>query len=343
MKDSLSFLRRFGLDGFILALFLCIFLAWVCPWPGSADGAFSLSSLAGWGVSVIFFFYGLRLDWEKIRVGLADYRVHVLIQVATFVLFPLLMLPVVYYFGRFTDGTYDTLWLGVFFLAALPSTVSSSVVMVNIARGNVTAAIFNASVSSLLGVFLTPLWMQIWVSAGGTMPLSSVLFSLILQVFVPVTAGILLHRPLGWFSHKYDRPLRRCDQAIILLIVYTSFCHSFAGKMFAGVTPWKLLALVAGMAGLFFTVYGLLYLLCRLLRLSREDRITVMFCGSKKSLVHGSAMSRVLLEDAGRAGVLLLPTMVYHAMQLIIVSAIARKFNAQQDTPAAQRQDTSCL
>lgn len=52
---------------------------------------------------------------------------------------------------------------GRLFLATLPSTVSSSVVMVSIAGGNMAAAIFNASVSSLIGVFVTPLWMGIFL------------------------------------------------------------------------------------------------------------------------------------------------------------------------------------
>ncbi len=328
MQNPLTFLKRFGLDTFILLLFLCIFLAWLDPRPGSSRDLFSLSTVANYGVSVIFFFYGLRLNWEKIRTGLADFRLHVLIQLATFVLFPLLILPLMFMFGRQAEGGYDTLWLGIFFVAALPSTVSSSVVMVNIARGNVTAAIFNASISSLLGVFLTPLWMQIFISASGGMPLSGVLVSLTLQVILPVTAGILLHGALGWFSQKYDRTLRRCDQGIILLIVYTAFCHSFSENMFAGFTFQKLAVLAAGMVALFFAVFTILLGLCRVLRFPREDTVTVLFCGSKKSLVHGTVMSRVLLKDASQAGILLLPIMIYHALQLMIVSVIARKLGS---------------
>lgn len=62
-----SLLKRFGLDGFILSLFGAIFLAWLYPGVGANDGAFSLSTAANVGVSLIFFFYGLRLNWEKIR------------------------------------------------------------------------------------------------------------------------------------------------------------------------------------------------------------------------------------------------------------------------------------
>ncbi|MDO4550456.1 MAG: bile acid:sodium symporter family protein [Planctomycetia bacterium] len=332
MKFLIShFMKRIGLDLFILLLFFVILLAWINPLPGSSQDLFSLHTLATWGVSAIFFFYGLRLDRKKIYHGISDFRLHLLIQLTTFLLFPLLVLPFMSFFGHNADGNPDTLWLGIFFLAALPSTVSSSVVMVNIARGNVTAAIFNASISSLLGVFLTPLWMHLWLFTSAEVPLTSILFSLIIQVIVPILAGMFLHHSLGWFAIKYDKTLKKMDQGIILLIIYTSFCHSFSENMFAGFTFLRLLTLIAGMLSLFLTIYTLISFFCRLFHFKKKDRITALFCGSKKSLVHGTVMSRVILHDPSLAGILLMPTMIYHAMQLILISVIASKMLS--DTP----------
>ncbi|MDO4576159.1 MAG: bile acid:sodium symporter family protein [Planctomycetia bacterium] len=307
---------------FVLCLLIVIGVAWFYPEMGSGAG---LAAIANWGVSVIFFFYGLRLNWVKICEGLSNLRLHVVVHLATFVLFPLLVLPFAWYF-RNAEENLRLLWLGTFFLATLPSTVSSSVVMVNLARGNVPAAIFDASISSLLGVFLTPLWMQVFVASSGEgKSLGPVVVSLVLQVIVPVVLGIVLHRGLGWFSQRYDKTLRQFDQAVILLIVYTSFCHSFSEKMFAGMSFHTLLVCTVGLVALFFLVYGILHVVCRLLKFSREDTITTLFCGSKKSLVHGTVMSQVILADPRLAGILILPTMIYHAMQLLVVSVIARR------------------
>jgi len=333
---------RFLPDCFVSSLFIAIFLAWCCPPLGSSTGTFSLSNAAHWGISVIFFFYGLRLNGEKIRSGLANGRLHLLTQGATFILFPLLIWGIVSAFGLIPRsdpfGTVSAaLWLGVFFLAALPSTVSSSVVMVNIAGGNLPAAIFNASLSSLFGVFITPIWMRIYLNAdtGGT-ALVPTLISLTVQVILPVGLGILLNRRLGWFSQKYDRALRRFDQSIIWLIVYTSFCHSFQEEMFDGFSWQTLVLMTAGLVLLFFAVYALIGFLSRLMRFSRQDRITALFCGSKKSLVHGTVMSAVLLADPKLAGLLILPTMIYHAMQLLIVGIIARRYQAAGKNNAQQ-------
>ena len=315
-------LARAGFDSFLLALVGVIVLAAWRPQYGTDEAPLPLAEIANYGVSLIFFFYGLRLSPAKLREGLGNWRLHVVVQLATFVVFPLLVLAG---YGLFARDSTRLLWLGTFYLAALPSTVSSSVVMVSIAGGNLPGAIFNASISSLVGVFVTPLWMGVFLTAQAEgYDLWSVIGKLALQVVVPVVLGILLHGKLGAFAERNRKPLRLFDQAIILLIVYTSFCESFARKLFAGYRTADLVLLSAAMLGLFFAVYGLVHVASRLLGFNRADRITALFCGSKKSLVQGTVMSRVLFPDPNVVGIVLLPIMLYHALQLLAASIIAQ-------------------
>lgn len=315
-------LVRAGFDWFLLALIGMIVLAWLWPEGGMDREAFSLGDVATYGVSLIFFFYGLRLSPEKLRAGLGSWRLHLVVQAATFLLFPLLIMPL----HSFFEGTSgELLWLGVFYLAALPSTVSSSVVMVSIAGGNIPAAIFNASISSLVGVFLTPLWMGLYLSAGsGDFDMGQIMGKLVLQVLLPVALGIGLHRYWGDFAERNRKRLRIFDQIIILIIVYTSFSESFARNMFSGYNISDLVLLGIAMLGLFFLVYGIIHLASRFLGFGPADRITAIFCGSKKSLVHGTVMSKVLFPDANMVGIILLPIMIYHALQLLASSVIAQ-------------------
>ena len=364
------FLKRLGLDGFISALFLAILAAWLYPEPGAYQGSFSLSKLSTFCVSVIFFFYGLRLNWTKLRQGLSNVKMHAVVLLASFVFFPTLVLAVMTLSGKtpsqddvaamqsvavvvnenrvepvaeVEDVALDVpsdapsvgakksqelgIWLGIFFLATLPSTVSSSVVMTNIAKGNVPAAIFDASVSSLLGVFITPLWMNIFIDAqSGGRDLGAVLLTLVGQVIIPLTLGVFLNRYWGEFARRHEKKLGRFDQSSIVLIVYVSFCTSFKEKMFSDLSVSSLVKLALGMAALFFAVYLVIYLVCKLLRFNREDMIATLFCGSKKSLVHGVTTSRAIVSAPHLLGVIILPTMIYHAMQLVFVSALAQSF-----------------
>lgn len=319
--------KRAGLDEFTFALIGMIILAYLWPAPGVVEGALSLSAIANYGVSIIFFFYGLGLNPEKLQAGLGNWRLHIVVHTTTFIVFPVLVLLCR---GFFDTDEGELLWLGVFYLAALPSTVSSAVVMVSIAGGNIPAAIFNASISSLIGVFVTPLWMGLVMQAAeSSFDFWSVIGKLILQVLLPVMIGIILHAKLGAFAEKYRRKLRYFDQSIILLIVYTSFCKSFAGDMFQGYHTIDLLLLGAGMVVLFILVYLFTNGVSRLFHFSREDRITFVFCGSKKSLVHGTVMAKVLFAGSSIMGIILLPIMLYHAFQLIAASIIAQSMARQ--------------
>jgi solute carrier family 10 (sodium/bile acid cotransporter), member 7 len=330
--------KRGGLDGFLLALLTMIGLAYLWPYPGMRTSPVPLAQISTWAVSIIFFFYGLRLSPEKLRAGLVNWKLHAIVHVSTFVLFPLLALACR---PLFKTHESQIIWIGIFFLTALPSTVSSSVVMVSIAKGNIPAAIFNSSVSSLIGVFVTPLWMGLVLETGttsqtghGHFDLGSVVGKLALQVLLPVVAGILLNKRWGHLAEKHKKYIRYFDQFSILLIVYTSFCESFGDHLFNGFALKDVVLLGVGMLSMFFAIYYLLTLICNLLGFNREDRITAVFCGSKKSLVQGAVMSKVLFSGA-QAGVMLLPIMIYHALQLIAASVLAQRLAKETDETVA--------
>jgi sodium/bile acid cotransporter 7 len=315
-------LRRAGLNNFFFLLVGMIFLAKFFPSWGTTDSPLPLKTITGIGISVIFFFYGVKLNPNKLKEGLSNWKLHLVVQATTFLVFPFVVLLLYWIWGD--EGSY--LWLGTFYLAALPSTVSSSVVMVSIAGGNLPAAIFNASISSMVGIFITPLWMDLMLpEAAVSFDLSSTVIRLSLQILLPVTIGLMLHHRLIGFVNKNQLSLKNFDQGIILLIVFTAFAESFAEDMFAGHSASTLLGLGGLMLGFFFVMLALMYGISQGLGFSREDTITVMFCGSKKSLVQGAVMGRVMFPDPVVFGIILLPLMIYHALQLMAGSALAQR------------------
>lgn len=227
----IQLLAKVGINGFFFCLIGMIGLAYLFPSFGTEQSPLHLPQIAEYGVSVIFFFYGLKLSPEKLKKGLSNWKLHLLIQLTTFVFFPLVIIGL----GKVLPiDTSSLLWTGVFYLAALPSTVSSSVVMVAIAGGNLPAAIFNASISSIIGIFITPLWMSsVLEQQDANFDVTHVIIRLCLEVLLPVVLGFLLHKKMGKWTEKYNSALRLFDQSIILLIVYTSFCESFTGNMFS--------------------------------------------------------------------------------------------------------------
>ncbi|WP_019948147.1 bile acid:sodium symporter family protein [Hymenobacter aerophilus] len=332
-----AFLRRAGLlDWFLPALAAVVGLAYVVPELGSPASPLPWDALNTGGVALVFFLYGLKLSLSSLRNGTRNWRLHLVVQATTFLLFPLLALAVRPLFG---GAQGQLLWPSIFFLCVLPSTVSTSVVMVSMGRGNVPAAIFNASLSALLGIALTPLWVRAVLHPGGegTAGLAGLVLSLAWQVVLPVGAGMLLNPRFGEWAGRQKARLRVLDQVVILSIVFTSFCESFAGGVFRSYAPATVALLGVGMVGLYFAVFGLVAGASRLLGFPAPDRTTAIFCGSKKSLVHGSVFASLLFPGTAATGALLLPLMLYHALQIVLASIMAQQFGraAAHAEPAA--------
>ncbi|MGO1244462.1 MAG: bile acid:sodium symporter family protein [Sphingobacterium sp.] len=311
-------------DTFIIALFVFILLAYFSPQLYLWGQGKVLSSITLIGVSLIFFFYGLKLSLPNLKSGLRNWRMHLVIQGATFVLFPLLVLL---FYPMISSSIQEDFWLSFFFLATVPSTVSSSVVMVSIAQGNISSSIFNASVSGLIGVAITPLWMQFFLDFGHVNVLMDVYWGLIKEIIIPVIVGLLLQPYLGEFAMRHSKGLANFDKLVILLIVYGSFAESFVSGVFNTVEPTYLAGVFVGVVAMFVMVYGVLYWLSTaVFHFNLEDRITVLFCGSKKSLTHGTVFGKFLFVNSSAAGLYFLPLMIFHAFQILVITFIAQRY-----------------
>ena len=157
---------------------------------------------------------------------------------------------------------------------------------------------------------------------------------LLLKVLLPLILGLLLNPLLKKIVDKYIRLIGHFDQLIILLIVYESFSEAFVRQLFSSVSPvvFALITIVA--VCLFFVVYTILLRITKLLRFSREDTIATTFCGSKKSLVHGSLFVLVLGIPETQKVIFLLPIMIYHSFQLFYVSWLANRLGqGKSSTP----------
>ena len=307
---------------------LLIAMILLAYWLPGIEKLIPLNEISTYGISGIFFFYGLKLNPEKMKEGLSNWKLHALIQAATFFIFPLLVLCILPFIH---SEEHFTLWLAVFFLAALPSTVSSSVVMVSIAKGNIPGAIFNASISGLIGIAVTPLWIGLFLESGeNALDLGEIVVSLIMKILLPVLLGMILHRYWGEFANRHKKQLTMFDKSVILIIVYKSFSTSFSSGIFKGITLLELSVVGFGVIALFFGVYFLIYFTSNKLKFNREDRITALFCGSKKSLVHGSVFSSVLFSGMSSAGIFLVPIMIYHAFQLFFISILAQRMSSDE-------------
>jgi sodium/bile acid cotransporter 7 len=237
------------------------------------------------------------------------------VQGSTFLLFPLLGLGLLRVAGARLSPDLST---GLFFLCAIPSTVSSSVALTAAARGDVAVAVFNATLSSLLGVLLTPLWLSLVLGTSGhAFPFGAVVLDLTLWLVLPLALGQVMRPLLASYAARQKARINAADRSTILLLVYTSFCDSVAGGVWQrGVTAISLA--VAAAALLLGVALGLTWLAGRALGFERAERIAALFCGSKKSLASGVPMARLIFGAQPGLALILLPLMIYHPLQLVV-------------------------
>jgi len=308
---------------FLLLLIVMVLLAKLIPFHESYNQYFNLVGFIDWGIAGIFLLYGLKLNLKEVVKDISNWKLHLLIQSGTFILFPLLVLI---FYPLVKDSEYYNIWLSIFFLACLPSTVSSSVVMVSIAKGNVTSAIFNASISGLIGIIITSLLMSFFLTSDSSSgDQSEIIQQLLLKVLLPIILGVLLNPFLKKWVAKYSNIIAEFDRLIILLIVYESFSTAFVENVFVSVPSIVFVVLASSVVFLFFTVYHILKRIATQLKFKPKDIITTTFCGSKKSLVHGSLFLLVLGIPDDQKVLFLLPVMIYHSFQLFYVSWLANK------------------
>lgn len=316
-------------DPFILVLLAVVALAALFP----ASGAFGdvLGVVTKIAIALLFLLYGVRLSPTDAWHGLRHWRLHLLVLGATFVAFPLLGIAArVLVPSVLTPGLYT----GVLMLCLVPSTVQSSIAFTSIARGNVPAAIVSASLSNILGVVLTPLLVVLLVHTSGAARVDgSAILDIVLQLLLPFVLGQLLRPLLSGFVTRHEVVTKTFDRGSILLVVYTAFSLSMTEHVWSTVSPWRLAAVIAVCAALLAIMLGVTVGVARLARLSRADMTVLLFCGSKKSLASGLPMTLVLFGSG--AGLIMLPLIIFHQLQLLACAAIASRMSRAEPEPSS--------
>lgn len=312
-------------EWFLVALFSMILLASLWPALGRTGGLLHLDALSDGGVALIFFLTGLGLSLKELGGGLLRWRVHLLVQLSTFVMFPLLGVALTLAFSRWLP---PDLALGFAYLCALPSTISSSIAMTAMARGNVPVAIFNATLSSLMGIVLTPAILVFTAHVGGHGGLSFVdaVIKLGRLVALPLAVGQLSRPLLAAWHHRNKRYTVYVDRIVILLLVLGAFSDSVDGGLWHNYGVELLVEALIGAALLLVAALSLTRWVAHRLHLAPEDEIAAVFCGSKKTLASGIPMAKLIFGASPALGLIVLPIMFYHQLQLIACSVLAGRY-----------------
>jgi sodium/bile acid cotransporter 7 len=289
--------------------------------PCHGAGAEFFDWLTNAAIILLFFLYGVKLSRKSVVEGFLNWRLQSMVFAFTFIWFPLIIPLLRPLFEPMVGGA---LFMGLVYVACLPSTVQSSIAFTSVAGGNVPAAVCSASVSSLLGVFLTPLLVGILFATDGSgaqVGLDTVL-KICYQILLPFIAGQLSQPLLRKWVLGHKTLIGWNDKTTIWLVVYTAFSNATSGGYWQQLEAMRLGGLVVVCTVILLLTFAATWYSSKLLGFNREDRITIVFCGSKKSLAVGAPMMMAIFGTLDNN--LLLPLMVFHQVQLMLCAHLAR-------------------
>ncbi|MBC2886632.1 bile acid:sodium symporter [Ochrobactrum sp. CM-21-5] len=323
---------RFLPDKFTSMLIVTILFASVLPVHGEFAEWFGWATKIA--VGLLFFLHGARLSREAVLAGITHWKLHLAVLSSTFILFPILGLAAGWAIPGLSQSAFYT---GILYLCVLPSTVQSSIAFTSIAGGNVSAAIVSASASNIFGMFLTPMLVGLLfaVKGGGGISVDA-LESILLQLLAPFVLGQILQPLIGNFVRRHNKALGFVDRGSILMVVYLAFSEAVVEGLWRTVS-WDDLGMMVGVSIVLLvfvmlaTWYG-----SKWCGFNHADRITIMFCGSKKSLASGAPMASAIFAGAN-VGSIVLPLMLFHQIQLMACAVLARRLADHKRNVAAEK------
>jgi solute carrier family 10 (sodium/bile acid cotransporter), member 7 len=318
-------LSRFGIDPYLIALVATVALASLLPVHGL--GAEIMDKAVYAAVALLFFLYGARLSPRAVVDGLLHWRLQAVVFSSTFALFPLLGIGLTLVLQ---DRLPEELVTGLMFLCVLPSTVQSSIAFTSIARGNVPAALCSASVSNLVGMFLTPVLVGLLLASSAIgFSLDSV-WNIVLQLFVPFLAGQAARPLIGGWLQRRKAAVGLVDRGSILLVVYAAFSEGMVAGIWSQLGWGDLAIVVLADVLILAVVLVATTVASRRGGFSKEDEIAIVFCGSKKSMAAGIPMANILFP-AGVLGMVVLPLMLFHQIQLFVCATLAQRYARRRE------------
>lgn len=313
-------------DPLIVLIILAVIIAIIAPARGNFADIFG--QLTNVAIALLFFLYGARLSTQEALNGLKHWRLHLTILAFTFVVYPLIGIAL----RPLTAVISHDMYLGILFLTLVPSTVQSSVAFTSIAKGNVAGAIVSASASNLVGVIVTPLLVMLLMGTGGGVHIDTSVFGEIaLLLLAPFVLGQLTRR---WVRKVAQRKATKVvDRGSIAMVVYSAFSKGVVDGIWSSISLWDLAFLVVFAAAFVAFMLWLTRKASQKMGFNRADAIAIEFCGSKKSLATGLPMASVIFASGGASlGLLILPLMIYHQVQLMMCSWLAARYAQRPST-----------
>lgn len=312
-----------------MAVFVALIAGIVLPATGALGIFFNDATTVV--IGLLFFLNGIRLSPSDTLAALRYWRLHVTILTATYIVFPLIGVGISWMLHGLLSPMLVT---GIVYLTLVPSTIQTSTAFTAIAHGNVAGAVVSASLSNILGVFITPALCWLLLLRGSSISITfSAVVSIVVQIILPFVLGQICRRWLADFVASHPR-LNIVDRGSVVLIVYSAFASATADGVWHRTSVPQIVAVTVICCALLVGMLALTWWGGKALGFNRADDIVIQFCGTKKSLASGLPIATVLFPHESLA-LIILALVIYHQVQLVVCGAMASRYGRKWEAEHA--------
>jgi sodium/bile acid cotransporter 7 len=331
---TLLFLQKYW---FFVGLILIIPLAYFFPNVGKTGGYIRSEWSIKWGcVMLIFFLSGLSVRTKELFKEFLHIRLHIFVQIYSLLIIPFIVYGLGLLLIKFSMN--KILVFGIIMIGSTCTTISSNAIMTKNAMGNEHAALLNAILGNILGIFISPAIILYFIKNPNLNFLSntktiekridyiSVIKELSLAVLIPLFIGQIIHalwtKQVTYIRNKFH--LSQLNNLALLAMIWSVFCTCFANKLFETIETKDLAILILINMGIYFGFLFIIIIIARLpipyWQFSKQDTVAITFCGVMKSLAVGVSLINAFFHNENQefTGLLVLPFVVYHVQQLIL-------------------------
>jgi solute carrier family 10 (sodium/bile acid cotransporter), member 7 len=321
-------------QSFVLCVICTVFLAYSNPHVGPAY--LHPDVTAQWvAVVIIFLCAGLNLQTKALQKALYNVQFNAFVQAYNFIVVSVFVYVTTKVLVRLNIVQNKALADGLVVCACLPMAINMVVVLCHASNGDEAAAVFNATLSNLMGVFVSPLLIPLLVGVTGNVDHVAVFLSLTLKVVAPVLVGQVLHYhappAVQEALQRHKKVLSLVPQACLLFIIYTVFCQTFVDAQKDIADPTKtsitihdvlqVVTLEVSILTVLMTVAW--YALRRLIPNEPQLRVMGLFGCTHKTVSIGVPLINTIYHGNPSVGLYTLPLLIWNPMQLVIGSLLA--------------------
>ena len=269
-------------------------------------------------VFFIFLFSGFIIEADQIKAGIKDVKTTAITLVVI-----VLAAPLAAYLLSFIPLETGVV-LGLFIVAAMPTTLSSGVVMTGQAGGNMAHALFVTILSNCVAIISIPiilplLLLSLKLKTELFIDQRAIFIKLILLVLLPLLAGLFLKKTLVTITPAIKKRLGIINQLIIICVVYMSLSGARQILIAKSATVWEILPLVVVFH---LILLGISFGLSRFFDIGKGRREAVLFMGSQKTLALAVMIQITCFPEYSTA---LLVCVIHHILHLMIDGYLATR------------------